>query len=323
MLPTHAGFFACGATLANLLLSGVGQVLTAALTRWVLRRRLTTGQLAGIAFVSLGLAVRAAPAAYFELGAARPAAPAAAGPAAAPALSQEQLTGAALVSLAALLYSLLGVAYEKLLKGSEAPPPNAEIMWSVSILGGWPEPCAAWRPRRRAAPPRGGGVVWGGGTAGAGPRRGQVGAPGTGRGAQRSERLRAPGLSSCCAAPSPPCWASPLWQPLLPVHAAPRGPPTARPLAPRLAGFLASAAYQALYVLPRWDALVGRPLAASPASPRYVALLLAVFGSGFNLHMLAQVCGARGRGKGLRWGKNKQAVPGAALLFLRPACQSQ
>ncbi|KAL4451881.1 hypothetical protein ABPG75_007543 [Micractinium tetrahymenae] len=190
------GFFACGATLANLLLSGVGQVLTAVLTRCVLRRRLTSGQLAGIAFVSLGLAVRAAPAAYFEFSgpsaatagaAGSGAAAAAAGAGSSLALSHEQLVGAGLVSLAALLYSILGVAYEKLLKGGEAPPPNAEIMWSVSILG-----------------------------------------------------------------------------------------------------FLASAAYQFLYVLPRWDVLVARPMAASPASPRFVAFLLAVFGTGFNLHMLAQ-----------------------------------
>lgn len=118
-------------------------MLTAALTRWVLRRRLTTGQLAGIAFVGLGLAVRAAPAAYFDHTAASSAASAEGGAASSLALSQEQLVGAALVSLAALLYSLLGVAYERLLKGEERPPPNAEIMWNVSILGGWVWRCLA------------------------------------------------------------------------------------------------------------------------------------------------------------------------------------
>lgn len=138
------GFFACGATLANLLLSGVGQVLTATLTRCVLRRQLTGGQVAGIAFVGMGLAVRAAPAAYFTNGAAAAGAAGAASPAtlAASSLTPEQLNGAWLVALAALLYSLLGVAYEKLLKGGDAPPPaNAEIMWHVSILG---EKCAGW-----------------------------------------------------------------------------------------------------------------------------------------------------------------------------------
>lgn len=105
-----------GATLANLLLSGVGQVLTAVLTRCVLRKRLTNGQLGGILFVFLGLAVRAAPPAYFGGAAAgsgsdvAAAAAAAAGAAPKPpaaALQGEQLVGAALVALAALLYSLL------------------------------------------------------------------------------------------------------------------------------------------------------------------------------------------------------------------------
>jgi drug/metabolite transporter (DMT)-like permease len=127
------GFYACGATLANLLLSGVGQVLTATLTRLVLRRRLSGGQLAGIACVGLGLAVRAAPAAYFTSGSSI--GTAGAGASLAAGLSPEQLGGAALVALAALLYSLLGVAYEKLLKGSQQAPPNAEIMWQTSILG--------------------------------------------------------------------------------------------------------------------------------------------------------------------------------------------
>lgn len=120
-----------GATLANLLLSGVGQVLTAALTRCVLRRRLSNGQFFGILFVGLGLAVRAAPAAFFQPGGGS----AAAGAASPLALSPEQLVGAAMVALAALLYSLLGVAYEKLLKGTGPAPANGEIMWSISILG--------------------------------------------------------------------------------------------------------------------------------------------------------------------------------------------
>lgn len=258
-----AGFFACGATLANLLLSGVGQVLTAALTRCVLRRRLTTGQLAGIAFVSLGLAVRAAPAAYFEWGAASTAAAAAAGTAPGLALSQEQLVGAGLVSLAALLYSLLGVAYEKLLKGSEAPPPNAEIMWSVSILGGCPEASRTRLPR---------------------------GALGSCRQGRRHTALHAwPPVSTVAR---PPC----LFEKasLACCCGLSTGyPPAALPL-PLPSGFLASAAYQLLYVAPRWETLVGRHLAASAASPRHVAALLAVFGAGFNLHMLAQV-GSRGQ----------------------------
>lgn len=103
------GFAAVGATLANLVLAGVGQVLTAAFTRFLLRKHLTNGQLAGIGCVFLGLAVRAAPAAYFNgspAGGAGDAKAAAAGGLAL-ALRREQAVGAAWVALAALLYSLL------------------------------------------------------------------------------------------------------------------------------------------------------------------------------------------------------------------------
>lgn len=84
-----------------------------------------------------------------------------------------------------------------------------------------------------------------------------------------------PGLLSCLAclaARSPP--------------RLPRSPPLP-PLAPP-AGFLASAAYQALYTLPNWDRLVAQRMAASGTSPRYLVALLALFGALFNLHMLVQ-----------------------------------
>ncbi|KAL4856175.1 hypothetical protein ACK3TF_003317 [Chlorella vulgaris] len=179
------GFYACGATLANLLLAAVGQVLTAALTRFVLKRRLTPGQLAGVGCVGIGLLVRALPASYFDGGAA---AADSSSSSSSSSLSPEQLWGAACVAMAALLYAILGVAYEKLLKGGESPPPaNAEIMWHVSILG-----------------------------------------------------------------------------------------------------FLGSAAYQALFTLPNWQRVVAAPMAASNASPRYVAGLLVLFGALFNVHMLVQ-----------------------------------
>lgn len=172
------GFAALGATQANLLLSGLGQMLTATFTRTVLRKRLTNGQLGGILFVFLGLAVRAAPPSYFASGSSGGSSSAGG----LLALNREQAMGAACVALAALLYSLLvrwgrgaapecttsgftlnqqlacscsvahpklshsfaqshpplglqGVAYEKLLKGAHPPPPNGEIMWSISILG--------------------------------------------------------------------------------------------------------------------------------------------------------------------------------------------
>lgn len=107
-------------SLPQQVLSGVGQVLTALFTRFLLRKRLTNGQLGGILFVGLGLAARSAPASYFEASSSASSGSASGAPsaAAALALSQDQLVGAAFVAASALLYSLLGVAYERLLKVS-------------------------------------------------------------------------------------------------------------------------------------------------------------------------------------------------------------
>lgn len=98
------------------MLSGVGQVLTATFTRFLLRKRLTNGQIGGIIFVGLGLAIRAAPASYFQPGSSAlgsggsssgSASQTAAAGAGLAALPPEQLQGAGMVALAALLYSLL------------------------------------------------------------------------------------------------------------------------------------------------------------------------------------------------------------------------
>lgn len=112
LLPTLPAMLQ-GATLSNLVLSGVGQVLTAGFTRFLLRKRLTNGQVGGILFVGLGLAIRAAPASYFQpdggalgSGGSSSSQAAAAGGGLA-TLSPEQVQGAAMVALAALLYSLL------------------------------------------------------------------------------------------------------------------------------------------------------------------------------------------------------------------------
>ena len=99
-----------GATLSNLVLSGVGQVLTAGFTRFLLRKRLTNGQIGGILLVGMGLAIRAAPAAYFQPGGGGGSGSGGGSPAAGAglaALSPDQVQGAAMVALAALLYSLL------------------------------------------------------------------------------------------------------------------------------------------------------------------------------------------------------------------------
>lgn len=240
------GFYACGATLANLLLAAVGQVLTAALTRFVLKRRLTPGQLAGVGCVGIGLLVRALPASYFAGGAAAAAADSSSSSSS--SLSPEQLWGAACVAMAALLYAILGVAYEKLLKGGESPPPaNAEIMWHVSILGVLAALLQQTQCLLISSHP------W---------CHCRVARTLHSWNTLRRQLRQAKCL--CCI-----------------THGF---------LAPgRLpAGFLGSAAYQALFTLPNWQRVVAAPMAASSASPQYVAGLLVLFGALFNVHMLVQ-----------------------------------
>lgn len=55
-------------------------------------------------------------------------------------------------------------------------------------------------------------------------------------------------------------------------------------------------AYQLLYTLPRWGALVAQPSAASGATPRTVVPLLLAFAAMFNLHMFAQTLVFRSEG---------------------------
>jgi drug/metabolite transporter (DMT)-like permease len=121
------GFFACGAVVSSLVLSSASQVLTALSTRFLLGRRLTRGQAAGVACICAGLLVRAAPSGK-------------AGAAAAAAVVQPGFaTGVMLVLLAALLYTLLGVAYDKLVRSSEAAPSHTTVMWYTSMLGALPQ----------------------------------------------------------------------------------------------------------------------------------------------------------------------------------------
>lgn len=53
-------------------------------------------------------------------------------------------------------------------------------------------------------------------------------------------------------------------------------------------GLIGACTYQALYLLPRWSALVRRPYTASAVSLPSLLFLLMLFGAAFNLHMYAQ-----------------------------------
>lgn len=74
----------------------------------------------------------------------------------------------------------------------------------------------------------------------------------------------APSLHACC--PASPNLSS------LPCHT----------------GFVAAAAYQLVYTLPRWQALVVSRMTAAGTTPARVALLMSVFAALFNLHTFAQ-----------------------------------
>jgi drug/metabolite transporter (DMT)-like permease len=113
------GFAAVGAAAANVLLAGASQLATALASRFVLGRRLGRAQLAALALVLAGLALRAAPA-----------------PGGASALGAVDPAGAALVLGAGLLYAALGVAYEMLVRASAgAAPPHAVVLWSTARVG--------------------------------------------------------------------------------------------------------------------------------------------------------------------------------------------
>ena len=129
------GFYICGATLSGILLPGLSQVLTATATRFVLGRHLSRGQALGISCVLAGLATRALPPELFGQTSTAGAA-GVASKAAGSAEEREQLLGAGLIALSAVLYSGLGIAYDKLVRGAgEKPPAHADVMWHTSKLG--------------------------------------------------------------------------------------------------------------------------------------------------------------------------------------------
>ena len=133
------GFYICGATLSGILLPGLSQVLTATATRFVLGRHLSRGQALGISCVLAGLATRALPPELFGQTSTAGAA-GVASKAAGSAEEREQLLGAGLIALSAVLYSGLGITYDKLVRGAgEKPPAHADVMWHTSKLGkqGW------------------------------------------------------------------------------------------------------------------------------------------------------------------------------------------
>ncbi|KXZ53204.1 hypothetical protein GPECTOR_7g1097 [Gonium pectorale] len=122
----------CGSALSMVVFAACGQVFTAVTRRVLLRKSMTTGQVAGVGLVVLGLVVRSAGKAWAALTVA-PAPVAAAAGAAGAAVAPAELdlaAGAGLIMLSALGYSLLGCLYEWLsaLRGAAM---------SHTAVGGW------------------------------------------------------------------------------------------------------------------------------------------------------------------------------------------
>jgi drug/metabolite transporter (DMT)-like permease len=126
------GFTLCGAAVSALVLAGCTQVCNALAARYLLHKHHTSLQVIGIGCVCSGLLIRAAPAdmhAALLLYSYTPRA-------AFLAFQSPQSLGVALVVVAAVLYSAMGLAYEYLVSCSAGlPPSHAEIMWNTSLLG--------------------------------------------------------------------------------------------------------------------------------------------------------------------------------------------
>lgn len=117
------GFSLCGASLSNILLSSMGQIFTALSTQFILRKKLSHGQLAAITLVGLGIILRSAPPSLSLLSFYRE-------------LSNlpERTVGVCFIILAAALYSCLGITYEALMS-SNSPPPYQDILFTTSVIG--------------------------------------------------------------------------------------------------------------------------------------------------------------------------------------------
>lgn len=131
------GFTHTGTTLANLVLAAAGQLFTALATRFILRKHLSRGQLAAIACVGLGLAIRALPASIFISSSSSKLKATAAGASSTHSSSGVgSVWGVAFIVFSALLYSGLGIAYEALMAANNGKAPAyPDILWHISIVG--------------------------------------------------------------------------------------------------------------------------------------------------------------------------------------------
>jgi drug/metabolite transporter (DMT)-like permease len=101
----NIGFAWCGSALATIVLAASGQIATAVLSVLILKRQLRARHLAAVSVVTVGLVLRSMDDIL-------------AGTLASSNSDSKQTTGALLVVVSALLFSILGIVYEK---RSESP----------------------------------------------------------------------------------------------------------------------------------------------------------------------------------------------------------
>ncbi|KAL3159647.1 hypothetical protein ABBQ38_010057 [Trebouxia sp. C0009 RCD-2024] len=120
------GFAYCDGAVATLVLAAGGQIFTAILSKYIMKKSLTQGQLLGVALVCIGLCMRGIPSALSS----------AKGDMSLDVeATQRMYVGLASLVFAALAYSLLGVMYQTLVSVGENPPSHGEIMLQASLIG--------------------------------------------------------------------------------------------------------------------------------------------------------------------------------------------
>ena len=120
------GFALCGASLSSLVLAAAGQLFTALATRFVLKKRLSTPQVLAVSLVAAGLVLRILPSSYFGLTSNTRTTITS-------TIANTDTRGIVMITIAALLYSALGVAYELLV--TAGAPPYPDILWHISMVG--------------------------------------------------------------------------------------------------------------------------------------------------------------------------------------------
>ncbi|KDD73271.1 hypothetical protein H632_c2363p0, partial [Helicosporidium sp. ATCC 50920] len=121
------GFYACGPSTSNLVQAGASQVLSALAAKVLLQRRFNRGQLMALSCIFGGLLLRLVPLAWDAW------APGMGAPEGADPNALSFNLGMASLLLAALLYSALGLVYERLHRLPCPTLAHSQLLWHTSL----------------------------------------------------------------------------------------------------------------------------------------------------------------------------------------------